>query len=156
MGFPRPGDSLYTKLNEGWVNKVYSDSLGLPTCGYGFCLVDPDVARLIPRVVIDGVTPLSRDIGDKIFDTLYFRAICDANIFLGQDIFSGLTDDHKRVIVDLAYQLGLLRLSSFVRFKRNILDKNWPGAAAELLDSKYAKQCPNRAGRNAKLIKGIV
>ena len=43
-----------------------------------------------------------------------------------------------------------------MKFKKmiaNMIDKDWKGAATEMLDSLWAKQTPNRANRLADIVR---
>ena len=57
------------------------------------------------------------------------------------------------VILEMVYQLGF---SGFKKFKKAILNmksKDWKGAATEMLDSRWAKQTPNRANQLADIVR---
>ncbi len=68
---------------------------------------------------------------------------------------SDLMDNKKiaLVLVDMAYQLGVNGLFKFRRMLQALVVHDYERAASELLDSKYAIQTPNRANRNAELLK---
>jgi lysozyme len=61
-------------------------------------------------------------------------------------------DNARVVLVDVSYQLGFTGLKKFKKMLRALENKNFGIASLELLSSKYAKQTPNRAKRNAKLL----
>ena len=44
----------------------------------------------------------------------------DAADFLGEDVFKKLDDNKKEVVVDMAYNMGLPKLSEFKKFKATI------------------------------------
>ena len=57
------------------------------------------------------------------------------------------------VILEMVYQLGF---SGFCKFKKaiaNMKDRNWKGAADEMLDSLWAKQTPNRAKQLSEIVR---
>ena len=61
--------------------------------------------------------------------------------------FDGLDDVRASVVVQLAFQLGITRLSKFERMLAALAEGNYDQAADELLDSLFARQVPNRAER---------
>ncbi len=65
-----------------------------------------------------------------------------------------LPQDKQEVLFDLAYNMGVPRLLGFKRMWSALEDFNYSLASIELLDSRYAKQVPNRANRNAIILEG--
>lgn len=126
------------KESEGFVEHVYNDSLGIPTIGYGFAIkdliLDEDIAEdiLIRKVkkLIDRV--------DKKFDW-----------------FVTADDSVKEVVVEMCYQLGLAGFSKFKKTISYFEKKNYIEASKEMLDSKWAKQTPNRAKKLSKIVESV-
>ena len=62
-----------------------------------------------------------------------------------------LTDDRRRVLANMGYQLGVAGLMGFKRMLAAIERGDYEAAAREMLDSKWAKRdTPGRAGRLAE------
>ena len=62
-----------------------------------------------------------------------------------------LTDDRRRVLANMGYQLGVGGLMGFKRMLAALERGDYDGAAREMLDSKWAKRdTPGRAGRLAE------
>ena len=62
-----------------------------------------------------------------------------------------LTDDRRRVLANMGYQLGAGGLTGFRRTLAALERGDYDGAAREMLDSKWAKRdTPGRAGRLAE------
>ena len=123
------------KESEGFVEHVYNDSLGIPTIGFGFAIkdliLDEDIAE---EILLRKVKKLIDRI-DKKFD------------------WFNLTDDSvKEVVVEMCYQLGLAGFSKFKKTISYIEKKNYKEASKEMLDSKWAKQTPNRAKKLSKIV----
>ena len=57
-------------------------------------------------------------------------------------------------LITLSFNLGRKRLSGFKRLKKALQEKDRLGAAAELLDSKWADQVGKRAVHMAALLRG--
>ena len=55
----------------------------------------------------------------------------------------------------MAFQLGLPRLKKFVNFIQGLKDQDYNKAADEMIDSRWAKQTPNRAYGLSEMIRGI-
>jgi lysozyme len=118
------------KHHEGKVLKVYKDSVGVPTIGYGRNLKDVGVSEMEAEIM------LQADI---------YRAIEGAVKVVPS--FSTLTDARQEVLVEMAFNLGASRLAGFVKTLQLIEEGDWEGAAAEMLDSRWAEQVGHRAVR---------
>jgi lysozyme len=66
--------------------------------------------------------------------------------------YRDLSENRQVVILDMAYQLGINGMLKFQKMINALRWERWDEAANELLDSKYAKQTPNRAHRNANIL----
>ena len=55
-------------------------------------------------------------------------------------------------VIDLGFNMGVPTLSTFRNMLECLKQKDWDGAAKNLLDSKYAKQVGRRAIYNAHLL----
>ena len=124
------------KESEGFVEHVYNDSLGIPTIGYGFAIkdliLDEDIAE---EILLRKVKALALRVQNKF------------------DWFNIAPDIIKEVVIEMCYQLGL---GGFSKFKKTIsyLEKeNYQAASVEMLDSKWAKQTPNRAIKLSNIVK---
>ena len=64
-----------------------------------------------------------------------------------------LSENRRIVMGDLIFNLGLSKLKQFKKFLAAMESGDYETASEELLDSRYAKQPPNRSGRNSQIIK---
>ncbi len=64
-----------------------------------------------------------------------------------------LSENRRIVMGDLIFNLGLSKLKQFKKFLAAMESGDYETASEELLDSRYAKQLPNRSGRNSQIIK---
>ena len=64
----------------------------------------------------------------------------------------GLSDEE---IERMVFQLGKTGVSKFKNMWKALSELNYVGASYEMLDSKWAKQTPNRAKSMAKIMKAI-
>lgn len=64
--------------------------------------------------------------------------------------WKALNDPRQDVLAMMVYQMGLGNLLEFKQALAAIQLQDWPIAAAEMLDSDWARETPNRAMRLAK------
>lgn len=125
--------------DEGEVLHAYQDSLGFLTIGVG---------RLIDQRRGGGISPdesrylLRNDIYSK-------SAECD-HLFRW---FIALDDVRQGVIVCMAYQLGTQGVANFKKMIAAIEDRDYAEAAAQMLDSGWHKQTPERCERMARMMR---
>ena len=116
------------KENEGYKSTVYTDTLGYDTIGYGFAIKDLELDEEVCDLILDKKLDKLIDATNKKFP------------FLRE-----LPQDKCEVIFEMVYQLGLNGVSMFKKMLKALDNKDYDKAAAEMLDSLWAKQTPNRA-----------
>ena len=121
--------------DEGRVPYAYQDSEGYWTCGVGF-LIDKNKGGRIPDAVIDFWL-------DYLLDRL------KSNLEAMFPWFHTLNDVRQNIIANMAYQLGIDGLLKFKRFLMACQEHDFDTAADEILDSKAARQAPERFQRHA-------
>ena len=126
------------KHHEGFVKHVYDDSLGIPTIGYGFAIKD---------------LVLEEDLCDEIL--LRKLRILGKSVIGKFPFFDSLPSDCKTVLMEMCYQLGVTGVSKFKKALKAMEDGDWEKAADEMLDSKWAKQTPNRAKEMSNIIRSL-
>jgi|TARA_R100001463_G_scaffold115866_1_gene171101 lysozyme len=126
------------KHHEGFVEHVYDDSLGIPTIGYGFAIKD---------------LVLQEDLCDEIL--LRKLRILGRSVMSKFPFFDSLPSDCKTVLMEMCYQLGVTGVSKFKKALKAMEDGDWEKAADEMLDSKWAKQTPNRAKEMSDIIRSL-
>lgn len=124
-----------TQQYEGWRDRIYKDSVGKRTIGYGFNIDDPTVANMLHKDVLSGKIPLDKNTADVIFQNLNDRAIGDSIKFMG-DKYDSLDASAKFILNDMAYNMGIDRLSKFKNFRDNLQRGDFAGAAREIENSK--------------------
>lgn len=129
-------DALRQQLiaHEGVRLKPYRDSVGILTIGIGRNLEDRGITDAEARYLLDN------DINACINDLLTLVW------------FPDLDPVRQRVFVDLCFNLGVKRLREFTKMLDAAGAKDWPRAARELLDSKYAQQVGQRARTLAAML----
>jgi len=132
-------------INEGVRKKAYKDTLGNWTTGVGHLIKRPDEDYLIKKELND-------DELNIIFNNDLNQAIDDARKFINENSIDEVAFE---IVIDMAFNLGYPRLSQFKNFHQALLEKDYIKASDEMLDSLWAKQLPNRAGRLSLLMREI-
>ena len=133
------------KVNEGIRDKAYKDTLGNWTTGVGHLIKIPDEDYLIKK-------KLTEEEINIIFNTDLNQAIDDARKFIDE---TSIDEVAFEIVVDMAFNLGLPKLMLFKNFKKALLENNYVKASDEMMDSLWAKQLPNRAGKLSLLMREI-
>ena len=68
------------------------------------------------------------------------------------DEWWGLSKERRDVLVEMAYQLGVNGLMNFKRMFLALAERDYERAAAEMLDSRWARQTPERARRLTEIM----
>ena len=132
--FPIEGIIENLKVEEGFRARVYRCSAGHLTVGYG-------------RNVDKSGLGISEDEAEYLLKNDVVRTINEVR--QRWPWFDDLNKAEHEVLVELCFQLGAPRLSGFKRMLA-ALEAGDNAAAAELLDSKFARQVPARAARLAQ------
>lgn len=114
------------KKEEGYRGYQYDDHLGNPTIGYGSLL------------------PLSEEEAELILNFRLNRFISNVKSSL-YDL--AIKDEAWDILFHMAYQMGVGGLLKFKKMIKALRDQDYKTASIEMLDSRWAKQTPNRAAR---------
>ena len=128
------------KKHEGFRDTVYLDTLNKRTVGYGHLCVEDHWE--------DG----------KKYDKEYLEEVLEKDlqsaIDQADDMCSNLTisDDAKIIIIEMIFQLGGTGVSKFRKMWAALQEDppNYFEAHVQMLDSRWAKQTPNRASEMAE------
>jgi len=126
------------KKHEGYVGIVYKDSLGIDTIGYGFAIKDLELDEDICEIILERKL---RELETRV--NLKFKWF----IYMPQEI--------KDVVMEMCYQLGVGGVSKFKKTIAYLQNKQWEEASVEMLDSRWAKQTPNRAKELSNRVKEV-
>jgi len=119
------------KEHEGFNNFCYKCPAGRHTIGYGRN-IDQKGGKGISRK--EARMLLRNDIGSirkKLTKKFGF--------------FSDLNRARKTVLISMAYNIGWRGLTKFRRMIKALEENNYNDASLEMLDSRWARQVPNRA-----------
>jgi len=123
------------KKHEGYRNKVYLDSLGKRTIGYGHLCVEDKW--------VDGWEYSQVELENVLKEDLQYA------INQGEGMCKDLkiSDDAKFLIIEMIFQLGSAGVQKFRNMWKALKEDppNYEEASIQMLDSRWAKQTPNRA-----------
>ena len=133
------------KKHEGFRNKVYKDTLNKRTIGYGHLCVedwwedDKEYTQAELERIFDKDFDKAKEGASKLYEG------CEIN------------DTAKGVIIEMVFQLGTTGVSKFKNMWKALKETppNYSVAKIEMLDSRWAKQTPNRAKELSNIIGGI-
>ena len=151
---------------EGRRPTLYLDTEGVLTIGVGYALerlvvtnevVEEAVAakrgrKAKPEVTkstikLEPINSLPKDVIDYLTDTKILSSIVAASKTVER--YDNLSENRQAVLIEMAYQLGEAGLMSFVKMRAAVSKEDFGTAAAEMLESKWATQTPERAARLA-------
>lgn len=125
---------LQIKRHESCRLKMYKDSKGINTIGWGFNLD----ANEIPQ-----------EVADLLLDYMFEDAVAVAKDYCGE-VWNDLNEARKAVIINLAYNMGRKTLFSLWTFQTAVKSKNWDYGAARLMSYAWFKDV---GIRGAELVK---
>ena len=126
------------KKHEGYIPTVYKDSLGIDTIGYGFAIKDLELDKDICDIILE------RKLKDLI-----------AKIRSKFQWYNYMPPEIQNIVTEMCYQLGVTGFSKFKKTITYLQNKQWDDASVEMLDSRWAKQTPNRAKEMSERVKKL-
>ena len=124
------------KISEGFRDHVYQDTLGIDTIGYGFAIKDLILSEEISEQILKEKVELLITVMNGKFDW-----------------FKEMPPEVQSVCLEMAYQLGVRGFSKFKKAIAHMKEKEFKHAADEMLDSRWAKQTPNRARMLSEIVR---
>jgi lysozyme len=128
------------KEDEGCKYEIYLDHLGYKTFGIGHLCKAAD-----PENDMDVGTEVSEERVNECFENDIEKVIEDCNILYSN--FNNIPEEAQLILANMMFNLGRPRLSKFVNLKLAVDSEDWMEASVQMMDSKWAKQVPNRAKR---------
>jgi lysozyme len=121
------------KLHEGYRLEPYTDTLGYLTGGVGH--------RIMPNEEV----PTTEAGWMKLFDSDFQSAWEFMERFCEENNLRVISDNAKEVLCEMIYQMGFSGVSKFKNMIKALQNRDYKLASIEMLDSRWAKQTPNRA-----------
>ena len=136
------------KRDEGVKYEVYLDHLGLPTCGIGHLIKEDD-----PEHGLEVGTKIDEERVNELFETDIKETIDECKLIYND--FDDLPEEAQYIIANMMFNMGRPRLSRFHKMKQAVDNRDWKEAANQMIDSRWYKQVPNRAGRLVKRMRAL-
>jgi lysozyme len=143
-------DKLREELiyDEGVRLDVYRCTEGYLTVGIGHKIIDGDAEYGKP----EGYTITEKRM-KQLFDLDI--AVVREDCHRLYDDFDDLPEEAQRIIANMMFNLGLPTMKKFRGMKRCVDERNWSGAADEMVDSRWYEQVTNRANRLVKRMRAL-
>ena len=136
------------EYDEGSVNEIYLDHLGLATFGVGHLVRKED-----PEYGWEVGTPVDADRCVEAFNTDIETVLSDCKLLYSD--FEDLPEEAQRIIANMMFNMGRPRLSKFKGMKRGVDARDWQSAADEMVDSRWYRQVTKRADRLVERMRNI-
>tara|TARA_B100001250_G_scaffold335901_1_gene302242 strand:+ start:722 stop:1159 length:438 start_codon:yes stop_codon:yes gene_type:complete len=124
------------KKHEGYRNKVYLDTLGKRTVGVG-------------HLCVEDFWEDDKEYEEKFLMTILEHdlqtAIKGAKDLMSENGCNDIDEIAEELIIEMIFQLGKTGVSKFRNMWKHLSAFEYSSAASEMLDSRWAKQTPNRA-----------
>ena len=124
------------KRHEGLRLKPYRCSAGRITIGYGRNLENKGITTEEAEVLL--INDIN-EVSQRLYEELPF--------------FYQLDDVRKSVLIDMAFNLGVMGLLGFRKTLGYMNAGDWESASKEMLDSRWAKQVKGRATELAEMVR---
>jgi len=121
-------------VDEGFRSRLYDDDDGNMTYGIGFNVN----AGINKRQAVVLMRETMRQIEEELRHRLPF--------------FNSLSSGRQYVLINMGYNMGIKRFLKFEKMLAATEEGNWKRARNELLDSKSARELPERYGRLADIM----
>ena len=132
----------FIKGNEGLKLNPYTCTAGKLTIGYGRNLTDKGITE------VEADYLFSNDLDEACEDVKSVFEINNRNL-----LQKGFTYDRHIVIIDMMFNLGLVRFMKFRKMMDAIFKGDWETAADEAENSLWFKQVGERAKRNVEILR---
>jgi lysozyme len=140
-------------VSEGLRLQVYKDTLGIDTIGIGRNLEDRGITKeeladldipTIEHVYEYGITE-----ADAVYLATNDVQIVEEELVRAHPCVDRLDSVRQLILIDMAFNMGVPRLCKFKNMWAAVHNEDYPTAAKEMLDSRWAKQVKGRATKLA-------
>ena len=121
------------KEHEGFVPRVYKDSLGKRTIGYGHLCVEPEQW--------DDDKEYTKEELELVFDKDFDEALKNAESLIGDRPVNFIA---KQVIIEMVFQLGIGGVSKFKKMWSALDKEDYGEASFQMTQSRWHDQTPKR------------
>jgi lysozyme len=121
------------KEHEGFVPKVYKDSLGKRTIGYGHLCVEPEQW--------DDDKEYTKEELEEVFNKDFNEALKNAETLIDGRPINFIA---KQVIIEMVFQLGIGGVSKFKKMWSALDKEDYGEASFQMTQSRWHDQTPKR------------
>ncbi|RLE52076.1 MAG: lysozyme [Candidatus Methanomethylicota archaeon] len=125
----------HVEQSEGLRLKLYKCTSGRLTIGYGHNIDDNGITLTIAKDMLE------EDLQEA-----------ERSLFAAFPAYQMLSQPRIDALIDLTFNIGITKFKRFGYLHKALAMQDFETAAAELMDSKYARQVGNRAKINRDLI----
>ncbi len=140
-------------MSEGLRLQVYKDTLGIDTVGIGRNLEDRGITKeeldWMDIPTIDHVYEWGITEADAVYLATNDVQIVEEELVRAHPCVDRLDSVRQLILVDMAFNMGVPRLCKFKKMWAAVEAEDFPTAAKEMLDSRWAKQVKGRATKLA-------
>lgn len=123
------------KRHEGLRLKVYKDSVGILTIGYGRNLEGKGISAAEAGVLL---------VHDMLDTEIFLRGLFSS--------WESMSPNRQDALIDMCFNLGNAGFSKFKETIAFIKNEQWEEASMAMLKSRWAEQVGNRANEIAELV----
>ena len=139
--------------HEGLKLQVYKDTLGIDTIGIGRNLEDRGITKeeleALDIPTIDHVYEYGITEADAVYLATNDVQIVEEELVRAHPCVDRLDSVRQLILMDMAFNMGVPRLCKFKKMWNAVHEEDFPTAAKEMLDSRWARQVKGRATKLA-------
>ena len=140
-------------VSEGLRLQVYKDTLGIDTIGIGRNLEDRGITKeeldWMDIPTIDHVYEWGITEADAVYLATNDVQIVEEELVRAHPCVDRLDSVRQLILIDMAFNMGVPRLCKFKKMWAAVEAEDFPTAAKEMLDSRWARQVKGRATKLA-------
>ena len=140
-------------VSEGLRLQVYKDTLGIDTIGIGRNLEDRGITKeeldWMDIPTIDHVYEWGITEADAVYLATNDIQIVEEELVRAHPCVDRLDSVRQLILIDMAFNMGVPRLCKFKKMWAAVEAEDFPTAAKEMLDSRWARQVKGRATKLA-------
>lgn len=142
------------RYDEGEKLELYKDTEGYWTIGVGHLLTkDPSIERAKDQLEVSikrRTDTITHDESLKLLEKDLERTVRDVMTI---EVIKTLDDARQKALANMVFQLGLNGVKQFKKMIQALEQKDYTRAATEAMNSRWARQTPNRARRVTDVIR---
>ncbi len=130
---------------EGYREKPYYCSEGYPTIGIGTKIGPKGASLALYQFSVN------KEVAKAMLDKELLEVVTELH---RESWYAGLDKDRAIIIQSMCYQMGCSGVKKFKNMLKALEAQDWEEASKQALDSRWARQTPDRAHRHAHVIEG--